>query len=142
MMTLADRIAEWGITANAEWDADYVSEDDMWDDAASHWQVTLTRTHPANPNDTRAITVPFHQGSAHTKPPTARDVLQCLLSDTSGLDGSFEEWAANYGYDTDSRKAYATFQVILEQTQKLASFLDNHDGHGHLDLWLYETDNE
>jgi hypothetical protein len=39
---------------------------------------------------------------------------------TSVLDsGSFEEWAADYGFDTDSRKAETTYRACLDIALKL-----------------------
>ena len=38
--------------------------------------------------------------------PALHDVLHCLVLDAGVLDaGSFEEWASEYGYETDSRSA-------------------------------------
>lgn len=57
-------------------------------------------------------------------PPELPDVLDCLASDASTLDeGSFDAWASSLGYDTDSRKAEATYRTILEQSNKLRVFL-------------------
>jgi hypothetical protein len=81
-----------------------------------HWAVTLRMGR-------KQMTVPFSQGWAHTKPPTAADVLDCLASDASGADESFEDWAANYGYDTDSRKAERTYNAVRKQTARLRQFL-------------------
>ena len=48
------------------------------------------------------------------------DVLASLASDASVLDsGTFEEWAGEFGYDTDSRKAEATYRACLEIALKL-----------------------
>ena len=81
-----------------------------------HWKVTLR-------HGSKRMTVPFSQGSAHTKPPTAMDVLGNLASDASGADESFEAWASNYGYDSDSRKAKKTYDAIRKATEKLKNFL-------------------
>jgi hypothetical protein len=81
-----------------------------------HWKVTLRR-------GKARLTVYFSQGSAHTKPPTAMDVLGCLASDASGAEESFEEWCSNLGEDTDSRKAKKTYDVVRKQTEKLKNFL-------------------
>lgn len=43
-----------------------------------------------------------------TEPPLA-DVLSSLLSDASNADTTFEDWCGDFGYDTDSRKALATY---------------------------------
>lgn len=40
------------------------------------------------------------------KAPDIKDVLYCLVADSSAYEyASFEEWAGDMGYDTDSRKA-------------------------------------
>ena len=71
------------------------------------------------------LTVYFSQGSAHKKPPTLAEVLDCLASDASGVDNaqSFEAWASEYGYDTDSRKAEKTYNICVQQAQELKILL-------------------
>lgn len=57
--------------------------------------------------------------------PEIGDVLYCLASDVQGLDWclDFREWAEAYGYDTDSRKAEATYRKIQEQAADLRATL-------------------
>lgn len=43
--------------------------------------------------------------------PTAGSVLYSLLLEASGADENFHDWCADYGYDTDSRKALATYEA-------------------------------
>ena len=43
--------------------------------------------------------------------PTAASVLYSLLADASADGESFSDWCTNYGYDTDSRKALATYEA-------------------------------
>lgn len=57
--------------------------------------------------------------------PNLAEVLNSLLSDgTAFFNGeTFEEWAGNYGYDTDSRKAEAIFKacdLIGRQLNKIS----------------------
>lgn len=58
-------------------------------------------------------------------PPTASDILDCLASDACGYDDArtFEDWASNYGYDTDSRKAESIYHTIGQQAKALRHFL-------------------
>ena len=42
--------------------------------------------------------------------PLLRDVFYSILQDGEAYAMSFEEWAAEYGFDTDSRKAEATYR--------------------------------
>lgn len=41
--------------------------------------------------------------------PTLEAVLYSLVSDADAYSQTFEEWAGNCGYDTDSRKAHAAY---------------------------------
>lgn len=57
--------------------------------------------------------------------PPLVDVLACLVMDADVLNYStFEEWAESLGYDPDSRKAEATYQVCLSIALKLRQMID------------------
>ena len=57
-------------------------------------------------------------------PPRLGDVLQCLVGDAQALDyAGFEAWAAEYGYDTDSRSAERIYQSCMDTATKLRSAL-------------------
>lgn len=45
--------------------------------------------------------------------PTATSALSCLLMDAEAFGFTFEEWASEFGYDTDSRKAEATYRECV-----------------------------
>ncbi len=52
--------------------------------------------------------------------PKAQDVIWALVMDSDVLDaGGFESWASDLGYDTDSRKAEATYRACLDIALKL-----------------------
>ena len=56
--------------------------------------------------------------------PSIADVLSCLLLDASAIDaGTFEEWASECGYDTDSRKAEVTYRECVDHGLKLRAML-------------------
>lgn len=56
--------------------------------------------------------------------PDACDVLHSLALDADVIDcAGFEDWASNFGYDTDSRKAEAVYRECLEQALKLRAAL-------------------
>jgi hypothetical protein len=66
----------------------------------------------------------FTLGSAFLDPPAFADVLQCLLSDIINIeDHTFESWCADFGYDTDSRKAEKTFNSIRDMLPLLRRLL-------------------
>jgi hypothetical protein len=83
---------------------------------SAHWRCTLRYRG-------RQMTCPFSQGPAICREPTAEDLLECLLMDASGADQPFEDWAGDYGYDTDSRKAERTHNACVAQTEKLKRLL-------------------
>ncbi len=56
--------------------------------------------------------------------PGAKDVIASLVMDSSVLDeSSFEDWASNLGYDTDSRKAESIYRACLDLALKLRNGL-------------------
>lgn len=92
------------------------------------YSVTLTGiTHP-NP---ASFTINFYNGTGHVfkendKPyaPLPFSVLSSVyLEDTRGA--SFEDWCADFGYDTDSRKALSVYLQCQEQTAKFKRAFPN-----------------
>ncbi len=56
--------------------------------------------------------------------PDACDVINSLCLDSGVLDHpTFESWASDYGYDTDSRKAEVVYQTCLDIALKLRNGL-------------------
>lgn len=57
--------------------------------------------------------------------PELVDVLYCLVMDSNVLDcDGFEDWADEYGYDTDSRAAKKAYKKCLSQSRKLRKLID------------------
>lgn len=101
-----------------------------------HWRVTLRYM----PGPGGAITVPFSKGYGHHgAEPTAAEVLSCLADDAAGFENarSFEEWAEEYGYDTDSRKAERIYKACERIDAKLHAWLGNQ---AQVLLWDVERD--
>jgi hypothetical protein len=89
-----------------------------------HWKVTLKRPGRGfGGSDRKQLTVPFSMGPALDHEPEAHEVLSCLVSDSFGADEDFEGWAANLGYDPDSRKAEKIWHAVRAQTKRLRQFL-------------------
>lgn len=122
----------------------YVGKATDGDWAHYAWTVTLTR-------DGKTRTLPYKMGLGHVQtpcgkplntasryrstpcdhvrcqnvekptPPTLYDVLTSLKADTT--DGeTFEDWCSNVGYDTDSRKALATYLACQESENESRRF--------------------
>jgi hypothetical protein len=87
-------IQQHRITMSAEW-ADRNPNIDSMPPGSRHWRCTLRCGH-------RRMVVYFSQGPAIEREPTVEDVLDGLASDAFG--GTFEDWCAELGYDSDSRK--------------------------------------
>jgi len=117
-----------------------------WVDDANHWRLTFES------EAGRSMIIDYSQGSAHAtkgkRPPykmianvpDVADVLSCLASDSMGVENTrcFEDWAGEYGCDTDSRKAERTYKTCQDQSAELARFL----GEDNYRTLLYETEPE
>lgn len=97
------------------------------------WKIEFTKQ-GIREEGNRKMTVDFYCGIGHRteegtpKPVKGEDVLNSLASDSSGFancGGDFEEWAKEYGYDTDSRTAERIFKAIEHQKNRLLIFLGN-----------------
>lgn len=90
----------------------------MTDKGMRHWLCIIKQEGKGNPE---LMTLFFSQGSAHTKAPNLAEVLDCMASDASSVENSrdFEEWCSEIGYDTDSRKAEATYNECKAQARHL-----------------------
>ena len=120
MTTYKGFVNSRGIRATVEYADSNPNMEDSRD--MNHWRVILRCKG-------KQLTVPFSTGYGISGEPTAADVLSCLASDASSIDNasSFEDWAADFGYDTDSRKAERTFKACERQAAKLRAFLDASD---------------
>ncbi len=62
---------------------------------------------------------------------SAAGVLSCLLGDALASEQTFEDWASDFGYDSDSRKAESIYRACDEIGKKLRSVF-GHDRMEHL----------
>lgn len=87
---------------------------------STHWKVRLTRTVLARQ---RQLTTFFSQGPAYHSEPNVADVLHALISDARAGEETFEDFCADFGYDTDSRRAEQTWKTCSRMTPKIKRFL-------------------
>lgn len=118
MKTTKHFIQDWGITASSE-QVDVNINNPDWKDA-NHYKVVLKYR---KDNGFKQYTTYFSMGYALKGRPTAEDVLNCLSQDVRGLADSFEEWADEYGYDSDSRSAEKMYRAINKQAQDIENWL-------------------
>lgn len=74
------------------------------------------------------VSMPFKSFSLVTKllpAPVLADVLYSLVVDSDAIEMDFDEWASNYGMDTDSRKAEAMFNQCRDISIQLRRILGN-----------------
>lgn len=62
---------------------------------------------------------PVKNGVAKITPPALEAVLSCLALDASALPLTFEDWCAEYGYETDSRQAFAIWEACCNTARQL-----------------------
>lgn len=125
--TLADRIREDRILMLAGKIA-------TTENQADKWQCNL-RIH-----GDRFMVAEFTMGSGHGgRQPTVDEVLNCVLDDSAGFENAegFEDWAGQYGYDEDSRRAEKVWDEVWRQRNRLREFLGDK-----YDVYLWETERE
>jgi hypothetical protein len=136
-ITLQSFIQDRGITMTAQQIPKRPdSTGDAWEASARHFLCTFYRGGHGTgkgPQEAAMVTY-FSQGSAHTKPPTCADVLDCLASDASSVENcrGFEDWCGDLGYDSDSRKAFAIFEACTQQRDELRVFLGDSEAFAQL----------
>lgn len=117
---------------NAEWTDENPHISDMVA-GSSHYKCTIK-------SGSKQLTVYFSQSPAIYREPTAKDILGCLAMDAAGFENSrgFEEWCAEYGYNTGSRKAEKIYHAIEKQTNDLKRVF----GVEQYEALLWKTDHE
>lgn len=120
MRKLADYVEHTGITVEIESGPDWTTDEDGWEHHA--YELLLK-----NPAEKTEMKLPWKHGTGITEDPDERpeNILDVLISDGWGYEQaqSFEDWAGEYGYDTDSRKAERIWQAVKQQTNDFIDFL-------------------
>ena len=100
-----------------------------------HYRVCLQTRTAGRP---KSYTTYFSKGMGHNgAEPTTEEVLDCLASDSAGIDneGSFENWAGGYGYEQD-QKARRIYQACCRVSERLKRLL----GQDRYDTLLYSIE--
>lgn len=90
--------------------------DNLMSDSAHHYKYTISR------NGAFKMQGFYSTGSA-IEIPDGTDLFNCLLSDTSFYADTFEEWAEEMGYGSDSRRAEKIYNACKEQKTVIESML-------------------
>jgi len=84
---------------------------DEWQQNANSYRCTLRYKG-------RQYSFDYWQGVGITHDPNAEGCLDSLLSDAA-VSESFEDFCAEFGYDTDSRRAERTHKACLKNREEL-----------------------
>lgn len=103
--------------------SEIISDEEGWKHRASTVKLT-------NSESGYSMVVPFRQGIANTEPPSAEDVLYCILSDAAGYENAddIDDYAAEYGIETPSA-AVKLYRQVEAQSKELRRLLGA-DYHG------------
>jgi hypothetical protein len=86
---------------------------DQWQREATGYTITLTYAGRKQQFD-------YFTGPAITDDPDLDGVMSCLVSDATAGQATFRDFCDDFGYDEDSRRAYATWQACQRTWDKLA----------------------
>ena len=90
---------------------------DDWKKDANKYQVKISYFDKFYVTD-------YYMGSALTRKPSKKDVLNSmLLDDVSYLD--FDEFCFEFGYDNDSIKSLKTYEACQRETKALHNMFDS-----------------
>ena len=131
-ITLAQFVESAGVTLTARRTVDNPNMDDA--DHMDNWLVTLKA-------GTGRMRLPYSMGTGHKgAAPTVASVLDCLASDAAGVANArdYDDWCAEYGYNTDSRRAERTYRIIQRQSAHLSALL----GESAYQTLLWHTERE
>lgn len=110
---LAELCAELGITARVrELDSD-LHRFPEW--AKQGWIITLRYKG-------KRAQFRFYGGGA-SKTPTASDLVWAVAVDSTALKESFNDWAYEYGYSTDSITARSTYKACQRNGERLIKLI-------------------
>ncbi|WP_100513960.1 hypothetical protein [Mycobacteroides abscessus] len=122
-MNITEYVAQEGITAEILEDLG-IGTEDGWE---GHRYIL--RLH--NPTTGNSMTTPWGQGLAFTSAPTERVdyIADSLISDTWSYQQArdFEDWANEFGLDTDSRKAEAMYKAVGDMVNDVVAFFGGQD---------------
>ena len=119
MQPMTAFLADTRITMTASQVDDNPNMDDESRQSMDHWRCVF---HLGR----KRMAIFFSMGRGHNgREPELGDVLDCLASDAASVDNAdtFDAWAAEYGYDTDSRRHERTYKTCVRQRDRLRAFL-------------------
>ena len=127
MRSELDRFCEdHNITCTSVYGGNYQPIPDGFMPGTHPYRVTLKRDARIDGERIRRqISADFFMGPALCEEPTPGDVLSSLLLDASSAENArdFEDFCAEFGYDTDSRRAERIYRACEAMAPKVRAFL-------------------
>lgn len=123
-------ISRYGITGQVTGGPTGACDNDGWD----HYAMTVELQYTGRDNITRTIATPWRMGlaldieayKADTMTSAAvADVVASVVSDCQYNEMDFETFADEMGYDTDSRKAYATWEACRDLGRRFIAWCES-----------------
>lgn len=113
-MTLHEFINRYNVKLDCEPVGARPDDLDTWHPASFHYKCILK-------HNNKQFSFYFTQGPAVEGPPTVTGVLKCLITDTLIAENSpdFEDFANEFGYCMDSRRAERIYKAVLKQRDNL-----------------------
>jgi hypothetical protein len=102
--------------------------DTKWNREARHFHCRITvgpreRYLALTKGGDQSYDFQFSQGSGIKQAPKLIDLFDSLRSDASCAAGSFDDFCGDLGYDSDSRRALATYEACAETRADLLRIL-------------------
>jgi hypothetical protein len=119
-------------------DRNPLMEGDEWSRTADHWRCKIVARAGGKK---RTLNTYFSKGSGHHgAEPKITEVFSALSLDAMGFENArdFEDWASEYGYSADSRKAEKAYTVVGKQAASLKQLL----GEDAFQELLYKTESD
>ena len=108
--SVADFLATAGVTVTLSYCGTQTRSG--WESDA--WRVSIKRAGKGREWHTDYYTGLGHRSNLRPVTPCAAAPLSCLLLDASGADQNFQDWCADYGYDSDSVKALNVYTACCQ----------------------------
>lgn len=121
MRSIRHYVQNHGITVDILAGPDAKVDEDGWE----HWSYDIQLNNPEL--STTMILCGWRHGTGITHGPDEKpeEVIDALISGTWGYENAngFEDWAGEYGMDTDSRKAERVYEAVKKQAGEFLDFI-------------------
>lgn len=121
MRSIRHYVQNHGMTVDILAGPDYAVDEDGWE----HHSYDIQLNNPELGTTMIICGYRYGTGITHTPDEKPEEIIDSLISDTWGYENAdgFEDWAGEYGYDTDSRKAERIYEAVKKQAGEFLDFI-------------------